>query len=141
MDNYDIPVEYINFANDVRERLNDVDGNAALYGLLDFLNLHGRRTLERMTLDIWVGQRDNPDREEAKMIVQNDVAIDLQNIIDQIRDDGNDVTARSITDRLVGRFGIRARGRKKPKKHTRRRRSRHRRSRHNKRKHKKSKQR
>ena len=123
-----------------------VDGNAALYGLLDFLNLHGRETLERMTLDIWVGQRDNPNREAAKMIVQNDVAIDLQNIINQIRDGGNNVTAQSITDRLVRRFGIRARGRKKPKKNTKHRRSRHRRSRrgrsrHNKRKHKKTKKR
>ncbi len=154
MDNYDIPNDYMNFANGVRERLRghvlDVDGNAAVFGLLGFLNQHGREFLDRVPLDVWVGQPDL-DRSEAINNVMVDQLYDLINIINEIREEGNEVTSNEIRDRLVRRFGIRARGRKKHKKHTRRRRSRyrrtrhrrsrHKRSRHKKRKHKETKQR
>lgn len=135
---YDIPDDFMKFSNNVYNLLTDRFNvpphcaQAGLNGLLRFFHRHGRRNLHRMTLDIWVGQRDNPNRQEAEMSVQYDLANDLRNIINHLIFEGQQVTPETVEHELVERFGIRARGRKKPKKHTRRRRSRHRRSRHKK---------
>lgn len=157
MTDYNIPNDFMNFSNEIYvplyqllnadrgERRSREEATAGIHGLMGFFHEHDRNNLERMGINDWMGFSENPDRDAVRREMIEDIRYDLRNIIDQ-HDHNEPVTAQSITDRLVRRFGIRARGRKKPKKHTRRRRSRHRRtrhkrSRHQKRKHKKTKQR
>ena len=154
-----IPNDFMNFSNNVYILLTDhfnvplAQAKAGLNGLLRFLHRHGRRNLNLMTLDIWVGQRNNPNRQQAEITVQYDTANDLLDIINHLIDEGQQVSGETVDRELEGRFEIREARGKKPKKHTRHSRSRHsrsrhrrsrhsrsrhRRSRHNKRKHKKT---
>ena len=139
-----IPNDYMKFSNNVYILLTDhfniplAQAKAGLNGLLRFFHRHGRINLDLMTLDIWVGQRDNHDRQEAEMNVQYDMANDLRNIIYHLISEGQQVTPETVEHELVGRFGIREARGKKPKKHTRHRRSRHRRSRHRRSRHRRS---
>ena len=149
MTDYDIPNDFMNFSNEIYVPLYQLlhadrgeirsreEAIAGTHGLMGFFHEHDRNNLERMGINGWMGDSENPDRDAVRRDMIEDIRYDLRNIIDQ-HDHNEPVTAQSITDRLVGRFGIRARGRKKPKKHTRRRRSRHRRSRHRRSRHKRS---
>ncbi len=121
MPDYDIPDDFMKFSNNVYILLTDHfnvpphRAQAGLNGLLRFFHRHGRRNLDLMTLDIWVGQRDNPNRQEAEMSVQYDMANDLRNIINHLIVEGQQVTPETVEHELVERFGIRARGKKNPK--------------------------
>ena len=175
MTDYNIPNDFMNFSNEIYVPLYQLlqrtgrgeirsreEAKAGIHGLMGFFHEHDRNNLERMGINDWMGFSENPDRDAVRREMIDDIRYDLKNIIEQIIIQHPDLTpdpndpddlrlARSITDMLVRRFGIRARGRKKPKKHTRRRisrhrrtrhrRSRHKRSRHQKRKHKKTKHR
>ncbi|MBM71928.1 MAG: hypothetical protein CL847_04005 [Crocinitomicaceae bacterium] len=172
MPHYNIPDDFMNFSNEIYEPLYELlladewrgvtarareirsreEAKAGIHGLMGFFHEHDRNNLERMGIDGWMDNIENPDHDQVKREIIEDVTHVLKHFIDEHPDltpdpnDPNDLRlAQTITDTLVRRFGIRAEGRKKPKKHTRHRtrrnglkhkRSKHKRSKHNKTKHK-----
>ena len=137
MTEYNIPDDFMNFSNEIYEPLSQVlleehervraheKAKAGIHGLMGFFHEHGRNNLERMGIDGWMGNNENPDRDQVKREIIGDVTHVLNHFIDEAPahlhpNDRNDLRlAESIRDRLLGTFGIPAEGRKKPKKHRR----------------------
>ena len=138
MTDYNVPDDFMNLSNEIYEPLYQLlhadrgeirsqeEAKAGIHGLMGFFHQHDRNNLDSMGIDGWMDNIENPDHDAVRRVRIEDITYVLKHFIDEHPDltpdpnNPNDLRlAQSITDRLVRTFGIRAEGRKKPKKHTR----------------------